>query len=60
MNSSSLVTFNVGSAYGGMSSFGTYGTFTGTYAGQSASAVAELNANDYVTIYFNRNDSSTR
>ena len=59
MNSSSLVTLNVnGSAYGGMSSFGTYGTFTGTYAGQSASAVAELNANDYVTIYFSRNTTN--
>ncbi len=41
-----------GSAYGGNAAFGTYGQFTGSYAGQGASAVAELNANDYVTIFF--------
>ena len=59
MNSSSLARLDVnGSPYGGMSAFGTYGTFTGTYAGQSASAVAELNANDYVTIYFSRNTTN--
>ena len=38
------------SNYGGMSSFGTYGQFTGSYAGQGASCVAELSANDYVDI----------
>ena len=59
MNSSSFARLDVnGSAYGGMSSFGTYGTFTGTYAGQSASAVVELNANDYVHIYFSRNSTN--
>ena len=59
MNSSSHARLDVnGSAYGGMSSFGVYGTFTGTYAGQGASAVAELNANDYVTINFFRNTTN--
>jgi len=50
-NSSATLRVN-GSNYGSMSSFGTYGQFTGSYAGQGASAVAELNANDYVTINF--------
>lgn len=31
---------------------GTYGQFSGSYAGQGSSAVLYLNANDYVTIYF--------
>ena len=45
------------SNYGGMSAFGTYGQFTGSYAGQGASAVVELSANDYVDI--NYSDAGT-
>ena len=40
-----------GSSYN-MSSMGTYGAFTGSYAGQGASCVASLSANDTVGIYF--------
>ena len=59
MNSNSNASLQVnGSNYGQMSSFGTYGQFTGSYAGQGASAVAELNANDYVTINFYHNTTS--
>lgn len=45
-------------AYGGISCFGTYGSFTGTYAGQGASAVVYLNAGDYVNIYFAHNGTN--
>nr|BDD47258.1 hypothetical protein 7 [bacterium] len=41
-----------GSSYYGMSSLGTYGQFTGSYAGQGGTVVVGLNAGDYATIYF--------
>lgn len=49
---SNLRLFINGNAYGGMSSFGCYGQFTGSYAGQSCSAVVTGSANDYITLYY--------
>jgi hypothetical protein len=37
---------------------GTYGQFTGSYAGQGASAVINLNVNDYVQLYFTHNGTN--
>ena len=37
---------------------GTYGQFTGSYAGQGASAVVNLNANDYIQLYFQHNGTN--
>lgn len=37
---------------------GTYGQFTGSYAGQGASAVVNLNTNDYVQLYFTHNGTN--
>lgn len=50
-NSTKVVLYKNGSEANSMSSFGTYGSFTGSYAGQGASAVIKLNVNDYVTMY---------
>lgn len=53
MGSASNVQLRVnGSSYGGASSFGTYGAFTGVYAGQGASAVITAAQNDQITMHF--------
>jgi hypothetical protein len=49
--SSVYLYINGGNGYN-MSSFGTYGQFSGSYAGQGAAASVYLNAGDYVTMYF--------
>lgn len=56
-SSSNAHLFVNGSAYN-MSSFGTYGQFTGSYAGQGASIVASLSTNDQVTINFTNNGTN--
>lgn len=66
----STLLFNLGSAssvvlrvnnvsYGGMSAFGVYGQFTGSYAGQGASAVVKLVAGDSVSMYFSLSGSTS-
>lgn len=57
MNSSSnAVLYKNGAAYN-MSSMGTYGSFTGTYAGQGASCVMYMNASDTANIHFSYNST---
>ena len=59
MGSSTSVQLYVnGSTYGGASSMGTYGSFTGSYAGQGASMVVSLNANDAVKLLCNHSGTN--
>ena len=46
-----------GNAYN-MASMGTYGSFTGSYAGQGASCVTSLSENDQVRMYFSKNTTN--
>lgn len=59
MGSSSYVNLRVnGSNYASWGSFGVYGSFTGSYAGQGASAIIPANANDYIDLYFTYNGTN--
>jgi len=51
-NSLAQMHVNGTASYYGMSSLGTYGAFTGSYAGQGATVVVGLSAGDYVNVYF--------
>ena len=52
MGSATYVQLRVnGTVYGGWSSFGVYGHFSGSYAGQGASAIISASQNDYIDLY---------
>ena len=53
MGNASLATLYVnGSVKYNMSSLGTYGSFSGSYAGQGGTVIVGLNAGDYATVHF--------
>lgn len=55
---SNAILYVNGAGYGGTASFGTYGAFTGSYAGQGASAVVNLAAGDSVSIYYSHSSTN--
>ena len=59
MGSPTYVNLRVnGATYGSWGSFGVYGQFTGSYAGQGASAIISANANDYIDLYCTHNGTN--
>jgi hypothetical protein len=51
-NASNAALYVNGSVKYNMSSLGTYGSFSGTYAGQGGTVIVGLNAGDYATVNF--------